>query len=76
MIHNKLMQITIDTPGFAKVFINLVARHHNLPDLIVSNWDSVFTFKFWFSGTNFELNCGYHQRVPYKKDTDPRSKFD
>ena len=24
--------------------------------------------------TSFELNCGYYQRVSYKKDVDPRSR--
>ena len=27
------------------------------------------------SHTPFELNCGYHPRVSYKKDLDPRSKL-
>ena len=26
------------------------------------------------SNTPFELNCGYHLRVSYKEDLDPRSK--
>ena len=41
----QMVQIMIDAPGLAKVFIDLVVRHHNLPDLIVSNKDSVSTSK-------------------------------
>ena len=37
MIHYKPVQITIDAPGLAKVFIDLVARHNDLPDLIISD---------------------------------------
>ena len=37
MINYKPVQITIDAPGIAKVFIDLVARHHDPPDLIVSD---------------------------------------
>ena len=47
MIHYKPVQITIDATGLVKVFIDLVARHNDLSDLIVSDKDSFFTSKFW-----------------------------
>ena len=137
MVHYKPVKITLDGPGLAKVIIDVVVRHHNLPDSIITNWGSLFTSKFWsllcyFLGikqrlsiafypqtdgqtkrqnsimeaylravvnfeqndwsrllpmpkfaynnmknsstghTNFELNCGYHPRVFFKKDNDPR----
>ena len=37
MLRNEPVQIMIDAPGFAKVLMDLIARHHDLPDLIVSN---------------------------------------
>ena len=46
MIHNKPVKVTIDAPGLAKVIINMVVRHHDLLDSVVSNCSSVFTSKF------------------------------
>ena len=140
MVHYKPVKITIDAPGLAEVIIDVVVRHHGLPDSIVTNWGSFFISKFWsllcyFLGikrrlsmifysktdgqierqnsmmeaylrafvnfeqndwawllsmaefaynnaknastgfTPFELNCGYHLWVSYKKDLDPYSKL-
>ena len=47
MVHYKPVKVTIDTPELAKVIINGVVRHHDLPDFIVSDWCSVFNSKFW-----------------------------
>ena len=47
MIHYEPVQIPIDIPGLAKVFIDLVIRYHGLPNSIVSDRNSVFTSKFW-----------------------------
>ena len=49
MVHYKPIQRTITTPALAEVILNIVIRHHNLPDSIVSNRGSVFTSKFWSS---------------------------
>ena len=139
MVHYKLVKVTINAPGLAEVIINVVVRHHGLPDSIVTDWELLFTSKFWsllcyFLGikqrlstafypqtngqtkrqnstmeaylqafvnfeqnnwaqllpvaefaynnaknasigyTFFKLNCGYHPRVSYEEDLDPRSK--
>ena len=139
MVYYKPVKVTIDALGLAEVIINVVVRHHGLPDSIVTDRGSLFTSKFWsslcyFLGikrklsiafysqtdgqterknstmeaylrafvnfeqnnwarllsmaeftynntknastgyTPFELNCGYHPRVSYKEDHDPRSK--
>ena len=37
MVHYKLVKITIDTPGLAKVILDVVVWYHNLPDSIVIN---------------------------------------
>ena len=139
MVHYKPVKVTINAPDLAKVIINVVVRHHSLPDSIITDLGSFFTSKFWssvryFIGikrrlltafhpqtegqterqnntmeaylrvfvnfeqndwvrllpmaefaynttknastgyTPFELNCGYHPRVSYKKDLDLRSK--
>ena len=139
MVHYEPVQTTITAPALVEVILNVVVRHHGLPDSIVSDRGSVFTSKFWSSlyyflsikrrlsiafhpqtdgqterqnstmeaylrafvnyeqdnwarllpmaefaynnakhastgYTPFELNCGYHPRVSYKEDVDPRSR--
>ena len=139
MVYYEPVKVTIDAPGLTEVIINVVVRHHGLPDSIVTDRGSLFTSKFWsslcyFLGikrrlstafhpqtdgqterqnstmeaylrafvnfeqndwarllpmaefaynnaknastgyTPFELNCGYHPRVSYEEDLDPRSK--
>ena len=139
MVHYKPVKITLDAPGLAEVIIDVVVRHHGLPDSIVTDRGSLFTSKFWSSlcyflgikrrlstafhpqtdgqierqnstmeaylrafvnfeqndwarllpmaefaynnaknsstgHTSFELNCGYHPRVSFEEDTDPRSQ--
>ena len=49
MVHYKPVKVTIDAPGLAEVIINVVVRHHSLPDSIVTDRGSLFTSKFWFS---------------------------
>ena len=139
MVHYEPVKITINAPGLTEVIIDVVVRHHGLPDSIVTDRGSLFTSKFWSSlcyflgikrrlstafhpqtdgqtkrqnsimeaylkafvnfeqndwakllpmaefaynnaknestgHTFFELNCGYHLRVSYKEDINPRSK--
>ena len=49
MIFYKSVKVTIDALDLAKVIINLVIRHHNFPNLIVTIW-------YYFSSQNF----GHH----------------
>ncbi len=49
MVHYELVKITIDAPGLAEVILDVVIKHHSLPNSIVSDWGSVFTSKFWSS---------------------------
>ena len=49
MVHYEPVKITIDAPGLAKVIIDIVVRHHGLPDSIIIDWGSLFTSKFWSS---------------------------
>ncbi len=137
MVHYELVKVTINTPGLAEVIIDVVVRHHGVPESIVTDRASLFTSKFWsllcyFLGikrklstafnpqtdgqterqnstmevylkafvnweqdnwarllpmaefaynnaknastghTPFELNCGYHLRVSFEEDVDPR----
>ena len=47
MVHYKLVNITLDAPGLAKVIIDVVVGHHELPNSIFTNRGSFFTSKFW-----------------------------
>ena len=49
MVHYKPVKVTINAPGLAEVIIDVVVRHHGLPDSIISDWGAIFTFKFWSS---------------------------
>ena len=43
MVYYKPIKITINAPGLAEIIIDVVVRHHNLPDLIVTDRGSLFT---------------------------------
>ena len=47
MIHYKSVKVTINTLDLAKVIIDIVVKHHRLPDSIVTDWGLLFTSKFW-----------------------------
>ena len=49
MVHYKPINITINASGLAKVKIDVVIRHHGLPDSIMTDKGSLFTWKFWSS---------------------------
>ena len=46
MIHYKLVKVIINVLGLSKVIINIIVRHHGLPDSIVTNREFFFTSKF------------------------------
>ncbi len=37
MVYYKPVKVTIDTPGLAKVIIDVVVRHHGVPESIVTD---------------------------------------
>lgn len=47
IVHYKPVHIPIDAPGLPEVILNVVVRHHGLPDSIISDRGSVFTSKIW-----------------------------
>ena len=65
MVHYKPVKITLDALGLAEVIIDVVVRHHGLPDLIVTDRGSLFTSKFWsslcyFLGIKRRLSTAFH----------------
>ena len=49
MINYELVIVIINTPGLAKVILNVVVWHHGLLNSIVSDKSSLFISKFWSS---------------------------
>ena len=60
MVYYKLIKVTINILGLAKIIINVVVRHSGLLDWIVTDWGSFFTSKFWSSLCYF---LGIRQRL-------------
>ena len=68
MVHYKPVKVTIDIPGLEEVIINVVVRHHSLPDSIVTDQGSLFTSKFWsllcyFLGIKQRLFTAFHPQT-------------
>ncbi len=68
MVYYELVKVTIDTLALAKVIIEAVVRYYDLPDSIVSDQDSLFTSKFWFSlcyflGIKRKLSTAFHPQT-------------
>ena len=49
MVHYEPVKVTINAAGLAEVILDMVVRHHGLPNSIVSDRGSLFTSKFWSS---------------------------
>ena len=68
MVHYEPVKITINAPGLAEVILDVVVRHHGLPDSIVSDRDSLFISKFWsslcyFLGIKRRLSTTFHPQT-------------
>ena len=68
MVHYKPVNGTIDAPGFIEVIINVVMRHHGLPDSIVIKRGLFFTSKFWsllyyFLGIKWRLSTAFYPQT-------------
>ena len=68
IVYYKLVKIIINTPDLVKVIINIMMRHHGFSDLIVTNWESFFTSKFWsllcyFFGIKQRLSIAFYSQI-------------
>ena len=68
MVHYEPVKVTIDAPGLAEVILDVVVRHHGLPDSIVLDRGSLFTSKFWsslcyFLGIKRRLSTAFHPQT-------------
>ncbi len=68
MVHYEPVKVTIDAPGLAEVIIDVVVRHHGVPESIVTDQGSLFTTKFWYSlcyflGIKKKLSTAFHSQT-------------
>ena len=68
MIYYEPVTVTINTSALAKVIINIVVRHHGLPDSIVTDRGLLFISKFWlllcyFLGIKQKLSTAFHPQM-------------
>ena len=47
IVHLEPVNIIIDAPGLDEIIIDVVVKHYDLPDSIVTDRGSLFTSKFW-----------------------------
>ncbi len=65
MVYSKPVKITINPSGLAEVIINVVVRHHKVPESIDMDQGSLFISKFWsllyyFLGIKKKLFTVFH----------------
>ena len=46
MVYYEPVKVTIDTPGLAKVILDMIVQYYGLSDSIIINRDFLFTLKF------------------------------
>ena len=68
MVHYEPVKVTIDAPGLAQVILDVVVRHHGLPNSIVTNRSSLFTSKLrsllcYFLGIKRRLSTAFHPQT-------------
>lgn len=56
IVYYKLVKVTIDASGLAKVIFNIIVLYHGLQTLILIDCGSVFISKFWSSLYYFLVN--------------------
>ena len=68
MVHYELVKVTINAPGLAEVIIDVVVRHHDIPDFIIIDRGAIFTSKFWsllcyFLAIKRRLTTAFHPQT-------------
>ena len=68
MVYYEPVKVIIDAPGLAVVIIDVLVKHHGLPDLIVTNRGLLFTSKFWlllyyFLSIKRRLSTAFHPQM-------------
>ncbi len=68
MVYYVPVKVTIVAPGLAEVIIDVVVRHHGVPESIVTDRGSLFISKFWsllcyFLGIKRKLSRAFHPQT-------------
>ncbi len=68
MVYYEPVKVTIDAPGLAEVIIDVVVRHHGVPESIITDRGLLFTSKFWsllcyFLGIKRKLSAAFHPQT-------------
>ena len=68
IVYYKPIKVTINTPDLTEVIINVVVRHHGLPNSIVSDRELLFTSKFllllcYFLGIKQKLSTAFYPQT-------------
>ena len=68
IVHYEPVKVTIDAPELVEVIIDVVVKHHGLPDSIISDREAIFTSKFWsslyyFLGIKRRLSTAFHPQM-------------
>ena len=71
MVHYEPVLTTITAPWLAEVILDVVVRHHGLPDSFVSDRGSISTSKFWsslcyFLGIKRRLSTAFHPQTDWQ----------
>ena len=53
MARYKFVKVTINAQRPAKVIVNVVVRHHDLPNFIISDWGAIFVSNFSLRSLTF-----------------------
>ena len=67
-IHLRALPADFTTSKVAKLFMEIVIKHHGFPKSIVSDRDQVFVSAFWLclfelSGTKLSMRSSYHSQT-------------
>src|SRR5438128_2151307 len=59
---------TVTAPEVAKIFFDVIFKHHGLPKAIISDWDAHFTSHFWKAlfeqlGTKLSMSTAFHPQT-------------
>ncbi len=75
MVYYELVKVTIDALGLAEVILDIIVRHHGLPDSIVSNWAQFSTRNSGYCYATFlRSSDGFPLLSTLKLMARPRSK--
>ena len=68
IVHYEPVKITINAAGLSEDIIDVIVRHHSLPNSIVTDRGSLFTSKFWLSlcyflGIKRRLSTAFYPQI-------------